>query len=53
MPLNEYTKVTMDGLKMGLPSISCSTALGAFERFDRGKEEIVQTLQQRHEAVAQ
>ena len=37
MPLDEYTKVTMEGLRAGDPYISASASLDAFNKFDRAK----------------
>jgi hypothetical protein len=44
MPLDEYTKVTMEGLRKGDPHISCGMADQVFKRFDGGKYELAEAL---------
>ena len=44
MPLNEFTNITVDGLRKGDKLITCGGAEGAFKRFEEGKEELAAQL---------
>lgn len=41
MPLDEYIRVTMDGLKKGDVHISAGASLAGLEKFEAGKDEAV------------
>lgn len=39
MPLDEYTKTTMEGLRRGDKHITCGVVLDTYKRFEEGKDE--------------
>ena len=44
IPLDEFTNITVDGLRKGDKLITCGGAEGAFKRFEEGKEELAAQL---------
>lgn len=44
MPLNEFTRITMDGLRKGDRVIAAGAAKTMYEKFESGKEEIASSM---------
>jgi hypothetical protein len=44
MPLDEYTRLTMEGLRKGDRQISSAGSLAALQRFDAGKLEMAEAF---------
>lgn len=42
MPLEEYTRLTVEGLVSGKPEIPLGFAIGAFAKYEAGKREALE-----------
>ena len=51
IPLDEFTKVTMEGLRKGEQVISMSVVKGMYEKFEREKEGMVLQMMQKFESA--
>ncbi|KAG6911814.1 hypothetical protein DXG01_000061 [Tephrocybe rancida] len=51
MPLDEYTRLTMEGLTNGESHIAAGSASDAFKRFDSGKVELAERLYNMHKTM--
>jgi hypothetical protein len=51
MPLDEYTRITIEGLRRGDPHISVGMADQLFKRFDVGKVEFAESFQKNMRAA--
>lgn len=51
MPLTEYTKVTIEGLRKGDLHISCGMVDQIFKRFEVGKVEFAEAFQKNMKAA--